>query len=391
MEERLQKIIARAGLASRREAESMIVSGRVSVNGRVVDQLGSKADPERDHIKVDGKLVSSDVDKVYILMNKPKGVVSTVHDTEDRPVITSLIKGVKGRIYPVGRLDFNTEGAILLTNDGELSNRLLSAKSRCPKTYLVKISGQPSIKDLSRLERGVTVEGARFSQCEIEPLKVGVNSWLKVTLNEGKNHQVKKMFEHVGHPVSKLKRVAFSFLTVKGLDPGEWRRLTPQEADRLRRGRFRPEKPIDVYKFLKEYGVSLTDRDRKKLSLYLGRPRIFPSAPPKTAPARPGGAPSRNPAQGKARTLSKLKIASKPNEKAPIQSVSVYRKTDDEAVARKPYPKAKPAEGPGKPKSQRKAPGGYGAKRQTSTRPPAKRSPPNRAAGGKAAKKGRRK
>jgi len=382
VEERLQKIIARAGLASRREAEDLIVAGRVTVNGEVVDQLGSKADSERDHIKVDGKLIQADAEQVYILLNKPKGVLSSVHDPEGRPVAVDLIKGVKSRIYPVGRLDFNTEGAMLLTNDGDLTHRLLAPKTKCPKYYIVKISGQPSLKSLERLERGVTVEGARFGRCEVEPLKVGVNSWLMTTLYEGKNHQIKKMFEHVGHLVSKLKRIAFAFLNVQDLAPGEWRHLTPSEVERLKRGDCRPARPMNPYRFLADYGVTLTEGDRKKLSLYVGRPRVYPSAPPKTAPSRPAAAKPRGRRPQKARTLGKLGLASGGDRSAtPARSVSVFRRTDDEAVSRRP-PSASSASG---------SPGGY-AKSRTSGKyktGPGRGGPPSRGEGGFKGKSGR--
>lgn len=182
VEERLQKVIAQAGVTSRRDAESYILDGRVSVNGQLITELGFKVDPENDHIKIDGKLIQGSVEHVYILLNKPKGVVSTVNDPEERPTVLDLIKGVKERIYPVGRLDFNTEGALLITNDGDLTNRLLKPKSKCPKTYLVKVAHEPTVVTIKRLERGVTVDGTRYGPCQIQVLKVSNNSWLKVTL-----------------------------------------------------------------------------------------------------------------------------------------------------------------------------------------------------------------
>jgi len=255
VEERLQKIIARAGVCSRREAEKLIAEGKVTVNGTTVSELGSKADAMNDHIKVDGKLVQPLEKFHYILLYKPKGVVTSVSDPEERPVVLDLIKGVRDRVYPVGRLDFNTEGALLITNDGELANRLLHPKSKCPKTYLVKVSGVPKLKAIKRLERGITIDGTRYGSSKINVLSSDNNTWLEVILTEGKNQQVRKMFEHIGHPVSKLKRIGFGFLTLKGLAPGESRTLTETEVSRMSRGDFKPLMPINPYIFLKEYGV----------------------------------------------------------------------------------------------------------------------------------------
>ena len=274
MEERLQKIIARAGIASRRDAERLIEEGQVTVNGQIVTELGSRADAEKDHIKVNGKLIDVTDERVYILLNKPKGVVSTVNDPEGRPVVLDLIKGIKTRIYPVGRLDFNTEGAILLTNDGDLANRLLSPKYKCPKTYLVKVAHDPSPQTILRLERGIVVDGARYSRCKIQMLKSGNNSWLSVVLYEGKNHQVRKMFESVGHPVSKLKRVSFGFLGLDGLEPGEHRELTPSEVQRLQDGEYEPKTQINLYRILRDAGVNLTLKDRERLETYPEENRI---------------------------------------------------------------------------------------------------------------------
>ncbi|CAM2066803.1 Pseudouridine synthase [Sulfidibacter corallicola] len=258
MEERLQKIIARAGITSRRDAERLITEGSVSVNGNIITELGAKADLSKDHIKVNGKLLQPETgENVYILLNKPRGVVSTVHDPEGRTVVTDLVKGQKVRLYPVGRLDVNTEGALLLTNDGDLTHQLLAPRSKCPKTYVVKVSGSPSTKVLERLQRGITVEGTRFSSCELEVLKPGNNTWVKVVLHEGKNLQIRKMFEAVGHPVSKLKRIAFAFLTTQGLSHGEWRELSEVEISRLKRGQFNSLIPINPFRFLREYGVTV--------------------------------------------------------------------------------------------------------------------------------------
>jgi len=286
LEERLQKIISRAGLCSRREAESMISEGRVTVNGQTVTELGSKADPSRDHIKVNGKLLQKQETFVYILLYKPKGVLSAVVDPEGRPVVTDLIKGVKARLYPVGRLDFQTEGALLLTNDGELSNQLLNPKNHCPKTYLVKVSGSPDPKTVARLQRGITADGVRYGSCEIEVLRIAGNCWLKVVLFEGKNNQIRNMFAAVGHPVSKLKRIAFASLTIKDLEVGQWRELTESEIDRLKDGGYKPPVPLKLEAFLKSLGVNISYRDRERLRPYKGAPAGAKTVDGSEAPER---------------------------------------------------------------------------------------------------------
>ena len=257
MKERLQKIIAKSGLASRREAERMIEEGRVKVNGQVIEEQGFQADPDTDHIKVDGKLIQWSDEKVYFLLNKPKGVVTTVSDPEGRITVVDLMASLKHRLFPVGRLDINTEGALLLTNDGDLANKILRPRAQCPKTYLVKVSGVPDEKDLARLQRGMTVDGIRYSRCEIKLIKTGNNSWLTVILHEGKNHQIKNMFTAVGHPVSKLRRIGFAFLSLKGLEPGQFRELNSVEIERLKRGDFQPLQPISPLRTLKTIGVEL--------------------------------------------------------------------------------------------------------------------------------------
>lgn len=236
--ERLQKIIAHAGFASRREAEAMIREGRVTVNGRVVTELGSKADPARDHVKVDGKLITRAETHRYILLNKPKEVMSTVNDPEGRKTAVDLIKGVRERIYPVGRLDYQSEGLILLTNDGDLAYKVSHPKHGSVKTYHVKVRGVPDERIIGKLERGITIEGKRTVPCEIARMKTTGkneegNSWFEVKLREGRNQQIRKMFKAVGHPVSKLRRVAIGPISDPKLTPGDWRELTPREVKML--------------------------------------------------------------------------------------------------------------------------------------------------------------
>jgi len=237
MQERLQKIISRSGLASRRKAERLILDGRVSVNGSVIRELGSRADPERDHIKVDGKLVPRPGRRITLLLNKPVGVVSTASDPERRRTVVSLVEGIPERVYPVGRLDYHSSGLLLLTNDGELANFLMSRAAAIPRTYHVKLPGRPEPESLARLERGIVLDGRLTAPARIRPLPALAERdkpWYEITLTEGRNHQVRRMFERIGQPVVKLKRVRIAFLTDKGLAPGRYRYLTAQEVNRLK-------------------------------------------------------------------------------------------------------------------------------------------------------------
>jgi 23S rRNA pseudouridine2605 synthase len=240
MQERLQKLIAAAGVASRRHAEELITAGRVTVNGEVVKELGTKADPEKDHIKVNGKLINPQLkarEKVYVLLNKPKGYLSSVSDPEERPLVTELLPRSLGRLYPVGRLDFNTEGLLLLTNDGDFTNFITSARNRVEKVYEVKVKGVPPDAAIQMLRRGVKLEdGTRTAPAKIDKLnETQTNAWYEVLLHQGRNQQVRRMFELIGHSVLKLRRVRIGFLTDEGLKPGHWRFLSPAEAARLTR------------------------------------------------------------------------------------------------------------------------------------------------------------
>lgn len=237
-QERLQKIIAAAGVASRRKAEELISAGRVQVNGTVVTELGSKADPETDHVRVNGKLLQGAQRHIYLLLNKPKGYVTTMSDPEKRPTVMDLIHGVKGRVYPVGRLDYASEGLLLLTNDGELSNRLMKAASHVAKTYLVKVAGTPKEDAIERLRAGVSIatdDGKRVKTgpAAVRIVKQAANPWYEVTLIEGRNRQIRRMFEAVGHHVEKIKRVRYGPLALD-VPPGEFRSLTMKEVERLR-------------------------------------------------------------------------------------------------------------------------------------------------------------
>ena len=236
MQERLQKILAHAGVSSRRKAEEMMQQGRVSVNGHIITELGSKADPTEDVIKVDGKKLRTAAHHIYILLNKPKNVMSTSSDPQDRPTVLEYVKGrVKERVYPVGRLDFGSEGLIILTNDGEFT-KFMTKAGVVPKVYYVKVAGQPTERAIERLSRGAYVDNERLAPCEIKPFKGGENPWYEVTLHQGRNQQIRRMFQAIGHPVEKLRRVRIGFLEDEKLRPGEWRFLTEQEVNHFKRG-----------------------------------------------------------------------------------------------------------------------------------------------------------
>lgn len=291
--ERLQKIIAAAGIASRRKAEEMIASGLVEVNGHIVTELGSKADPEQDHIRVNGKLLHGAERQIYLLMNKPKGYVTTAHDPEGRPTVMDLLHGIRARVYPVGRLDYASEGLLLLTNDGDLAYRLMKAASHVPKVYVVKVAGKPDEARLEKLRRGISISesiftpkasghdkgstggdtraargrisrytaksrfldsggesvrgfsssarndrGKRKDRVKTAPAGVRLvreaeNPWYEITLTEGKNRQIRRMFEEIGHHVEKIKRVRYGPLNLD-VPPGEFRRLSILEIQKLK-------------------------------------------------------------------------------------------------------------------------------------------------------------
>lgn len=236
MQERLQKLISQAGIASRRASEDLIKAGEVSVNGHVVTELGTKADPEKDHIKVRGRLINTKLhnrEKTYILLNKPKGYLSSASDPEGRKLVTDLVKG-KGKLHPVGRLDFNTEGLIILTNDGDFTNKLTRSRS-IPKVYEVKVKGLPNRNAINKLRKGILLaDGFKTSPAEIKDLKpTDKNGWYEVTLYEGHNQQIRKMFDAVGNSVVKLRRTRIGTVTDPYLKPGAWRPLTPGEVEAL--------------------------------------------------------------------------------------------------------------------------------------------------------------
>lgn len=239
MQERLQKIIAATGIASRRAAEEMIIRGEVTINGKRVTELGTKADPARDHIKVRGKLINAQLgerEKKYFLVNKLRGYLSAVSDPKQRPLVAHLLPPSARRgLHPVGRLDFNTEGLIILTNDGELTF-LLTQAGVVPKVYHVKVKGAPSEEQIERLRQGISIGKSRTAPAEIKLLertKEGGNCWYEVTLKQGKNQQIRRMFDSIGHSVTKLRRVSIGHLTEDGLAPGAYRDLKTSEVNRF--------------------------------------------------------------------------------------------------------------------------------------------------------------
>lgn len=235
MEIRLQKLIAGTGLASRRKAEEMIAVGRVTVNGRIVRELGTKVDADKDHVKVDGRHLRSAQPYVYLILHKPKNVMSTLHDPEGRPTVKDFLPGVTVRVFPVGRLDFDSEGLMLLTNNGELAQTLLHPKYHVPKTYLVKVKGVLNGEEIQALETGVQLDDGVTSPARMKKIrKAESNSWVEITIHEGRKHQVKRMLEAVGHPVLKLVRIRMGSLVLGHMAPGEYRFLADREANALR-------------------------------------------------------------------------------------------------------------------------------------------------------------
>jgi len=271
--DRLQKILAQAGIASRRAAEAIILEGRVIVNGKVVTELGTRADASKDHIRVDGKLLHGPEPQRYFMVNKPRGYVTTTDDPEHRPTVMQLLgqdsqKKTIGehskmpRLYPVGRLDYLSEGLLLMTNDGELANRLSKAAAGVEKTYLVKVSGAPTEQEIDQLRRGIMIDRGRLNEvrsgrrdrvltqpAKVEQVRRGENPWFEVTLTEGRNRQLRKMFEEIGHHVEKIRRIGYGAL-VLDVPPGAFRELTTGEVQAL--GRAAAGKKVERKKTMPE-------------------------------------------------------------------------------------------------------------------------------------------
>jgi 23S rRNA pseudouridine2605 synthase len=233
--ERIQKILARGGIASRRAAEQLITAGRVRVNGRIVTELGAKADPRRDRVEVDGKRVVAE-QSIYVVLHKPRGVVSTMSDPEGRPTVRELLTEAGGRVFPVGRLDFATSGILLCTNDGEMADGLLHPRKEVPKTYVVKVKGLMTPDDLDVWRNGVRLEDGMTLPAQAKMLRhEGDKTWIELTIREGRNQQIRRMGEATGFPVMRLARVSFAGIDLEGLAPGRWRAMTRDELLQLKK------------------------------------------------------------------------------------------------------------------------------------------------------------
>jgi 23S rRNA pseudouridine2605 synthase len=233
-DERLQKILSQAGVTSRRKAEELILAGRVTVNGACITELGSKADIERDHIKVDGRLLHSPRKHIYIALHKPRECVTTVSDPQGRQTVMHLLRGLKERVYPVGRLDYSSEGLLLLTNDGEFTHRITAPASHVMKTYHVKVTGILTDEQEKQFREGVPLHGRKTAPAQLKMIKRGANPWYEVRIAEGRQNQIRIMFKHFGKLVEKLRRVRIGFLELD-LPPGRYRSLTTREVEKFRK------------------------------------------------------------------------------------------------------------------------------------------------------------
>ncbi|WP_438002028.1 pseudouridine synthase [Sorangium sp. So ce185] len=364
MEERLQKIIARAGVASRRSAEELILAGRVRVNGRVVTELGLKADRQKDRIEVDGKRLVSEA-PVYVALHKPRNVVSTLRDPEGRPTVADYVRGTGARLYPVGRLDFATSGILLMTNDGDFANGLLHPRGGVPKTYVLKVQGVMSEDDLTPWREGIRLEDGVTLPAEARVLRhEGDKTWLEVTLREGRNQQIRRMGEATGWPVMRLARTTFAGVSSEGLRPGEWRALTVDELLHIREAFGVPKRirgavmgassgPVDHRRAagLARSGAKASPRGAAEAAGPSGRSRGAPAQP--RARARAGAdaasAPGFGPAAPRARSRAGADAASAPGF-GPAAPRARSRATDGSPAA--------PGAGPAAPRARSRATGG---------------------------------
>jgi len=297
MQERLQKILSRAGIASRRKTEELIAQGRITVNGVTVATLGTKADFETDHIKVDGKLLRSTApEPIYIALHKPKHVITSTSDPEGRPTVMPYLGRYRSSVYPVGRLDFDSEGLLLLTNDGEFANRVMSAATHLPKTYKVKVSGRLNIEQMNRFREGIRLDGRVTAPAKIHPIKSGANPWYEVELIEGRQNQIRRMFRSLGVLVEKLKRIKIGPVTLGALEPGAFRLLTATELQKIRRF-WDPARPPDTL----VQSVAKPTRPGARPARSVAKPSRPPDRPARPAaksnrpagrPGRPGGKPA---------------------------------------------------------------------------------------------------
>lgn len=286
--ERLAKVLAARGLASRREAEAMIEAGRVTVNGEVVTHPGHPVDPSGDHVRLDGKKLPAEPRLVYVLLYKPRGYIVSRDDPKGRKSAQSLIEGLPERVEAVGRLDFNTEGALLLTNDGELAHKLAHPSSGVPKRYLAKVYRCPSERTLQRIETGVVLEDGKTGPCKARVVKstdTG-NTWIEITVTEGRNRLVRRLFAAVGHPVAKLRRESFATLSIRGLQPGQSRELTKEEVARLH-DLAKGVAPSDAGRKARGQGAGFAKADPKWIARRVGKKNVKPARP--SFGPRPGG------------------------------------------------------------------------------------------------------
>jgi len=237
MQVRLQKIISQAGVTSRRKAEDLIREGRVRINGKTVFELGTKADPDRDTIHVDGKRIEPKQPRISVLLNKPDGYITSLRDPEGRPTVKKLVDNIPVRLYPVGRLDYHTEGLLILTNDGDFAQKIEHPSHALEKIYLAKVKGVPEENKINKLRVGIVLEGRKTLPAKIKVIETRKNAWLEITIREGRQNQIRNMFEEIGHPVLKLKRVAIGQVRDDNLKPGEYRMLKPQEIKHLTGGK----------------------------------------------------------------------------------------------------------------------------------------------------------
>lgn len=231
---RLQKIISESGIASRRKAEELIREGRVTVDGQIITKMGYLADARKNKIRVDGKLIPYDQKKIYILLYKPKNYITSREDPQERPTVIDLLKKIPARVFPVGRLDFDAEGLLLLTNDGDFAQRLLHPRFSIPRTYLVKVKGFPDISTIKKLRFGVHLSDGITLPAKVVLLKkTDKNSWIRITVTEGRNNLIKRMLTTVGHPVLKIKRIAFGPFSLEKLKPGDYLTISPTKIKKL--------------------------------------------------------------------------------------------------------------------------------------------------------------
>ncbi|MBU2537445.1 MAG: rRNA pseudouridine synthase [Proteobacteria bacterium] len=229
-EERLQKILAKAGIASRRNAEELIRQGKVTVDGKVVTEMGCRVDPEKQVVAFEGRPLRQEEEKIYLLLNKPRGYVTTLHDPQGRPIVTSLLTGITSRVFPVGRLDFDTEGALIMTNDGDFAERILHPRFEIERTYQATVRGLPPPEKIRLLEEGLELEGKKTWPAKVEIIsREPETTTLEITIHEGRKRQVRMMFQAIGHRVLALKRIAYGGLPLGGLPAGKYRRLTPAD------------------------------------------------------------------------------------------------------------------------------------------------------------------